>query len=335
VEVNEEGEVVWEMRGMAYVHEINEMPNGHLMIADTGYDRVFEINYPDKDVVWEWKPEDIDWEDVNSAWDSDHYFNNPTTYDWTHLNDVDFKNYSTWTGMLVSIRNFDLVVEVNFTSARNYSEARADDIVWYYGDYQDHDLLFHQHNPEYIDNGNIMIADSENQRIIEVNYITKDVVWKYDEGLVWSRDCDELEDDRLLITDVDRVFEINKVTKEVLWEYEGELMTAYEADRLDNGNTLIGTGIGGIAIEVNSNGDIVWQYGVSYPKFAAYMNGIILLLFEVLGLVILIRGDGSNRRSLLAILSILGIILTVGVMIAYHEIVGGIFRLIKTTNPTL
>ena len=49
-------------------HEIVELANGHLLIADTGYDRVIEVDYPNKNIVWEWKPELINWTRVNPDW---------------------------------------------------------------------------------------------------------------------------------------------------------------------------------------------------------------------------------------------------------------------------
>lgn len=288
IEIDNAGNIVWEKRGMAYVHEIKELPNGNLMIADTGYDRVFEIDYNTKEIIWEWKPGDINWQEVNPNWDADHYYNNPINYDWTHLNDVDFKDYGTWTAMLVSIRNFDLVVEVDYTSARNREKARGEDIVWYYGEYQDKELLNHQHNPEYLENGNIMIADSDNHRIIEVDYQTKDILWKYEEDLSWARDCDELDNGNLLITDNHRVFEIDRDTNEVLWEFNEGLVSAYEADRLDNGNTLIGSGFGGIVYEVDQQGKIVWSQGASYTFYLVGLNVLVLIIYESFAIIITI-----------------------------------------------
>jgi len=51
------------------------------------------------------------------------------------------------------------------------------------GDYGNHSILQRQHNPDYLSSGNIIIADSENNRIIQVNYTTKNVEWIYQGGL--------------------------------------------------------------------------------------------------------------------------------------------------------
>ena len=53
-----------------------------------------------------------------------------------------------------------------WTAARQKNWADVFDITWYFGFPGNHSLLNHQHNADYLDNGNIIVADSENQRII-------------------------------------------------------------------------------------------------------------------------------------------------------------------------
>ncbi|MHA1292189.1 MAG: aryl-sulfate sulfotransferase [Promethearchaeota archaeon] len=282
IEITPEGKIVWELTGLAYPHEVIELPNDNLLIADTGYDRVIEVNYPKKDIVWSWNPKKINWTEINEEWDNNHYYNNPIDYDWTHLNDVDFKHYDTWDAILVSIRNFDLIVEINYTSARESKNSNSSDITWWYGNYKDHSLLNRQHNPDYLENGNIIVADSGNDRIIEIDYDNKEIVWKYDDGLSWPRDADELENGNILITDClnCRIIEIEKDTKKIVWAYSRDLMVPYEADLLDNGNILIGNGYGGTVYEVNRDGIVVWRYGYSYLKSVIYLNLIICIILE-------------------------------------------------------
>ena len=285
IEVDANKNIVWQIQGMGIPHDIEELPSGHLLVADTARDRCVEINYPGIEVIWSWEPSKINWTKVNPEWNATHYYNNPLAYDWTHLNDVDFKQYSTWNACLISLRNFDLIVEVNYTAeiigpANNWAN-----IVWWYGDHGNYTLMRHQHNPDYLSNGNIIICDSENDRILEVNKTTKEVVWVLDEGLEWPRDADEL-DGTLLITDSfnNRVIEINKTTKEVIWSYWGDLIIPYEADLLENGNILISGANSGTVFEVNRNRKVVWRYGWSYPKAACYLNGILMVGISSIGL---------------------------------------------------
>ena len=296
-EIDKEGNTVWKFDGLAHPHEIEYLPNGHILVADTGFDRVIEIDYPNKNIVYEWKPELINWTQVNPKWDSSHYYNQPFAFDWTHLNDVDFKNYSTWSALLISIRNFDLIVEVNYT-AEQISPNDPSNIVWYFGDYGNHSLLNHQHNPDYLSDGNIIVSDSENNRILKVNYTTKEIYWIYQGGLNWPRDADELENGNILITDSmnGRIIEVDEDSKAIVWEFRGDLLNPYEADRLENGNTLVGNGLGGVVYEINHDGIEVWRYGHSYLKIMIYLNCILAVIIESTAVIFILQS--TRHRDL-------------------------------------
>ncbi|MBD3212812.1 MAG: PQQ-binding-like beta-propeller repeat protein [Candidatus Lokiarchaeota archaeon] len=278
IEINARGTITWEISGLAMPHEVEELPSGNLLVADTTFDRVIEIDYDTKEIIWSWEPSKINWTEVNEEWDENHYYNNPKTYDWTHINDVDFKKYGSWNACLVSLRNFDLVVELNYT-AESISANNASNILWWYGDYENTTLLSRQHNPDYLENGNVIIADSENDRIVEVNYSTKEKVWESAIELRWPRDADELDNGNLLITDSynNRIIEINRTTQEIVWMFERDLMIPYESDQLENGNYLISTEYMGKVIEVNQKGFIVWSYGFPVFKLLFYFNSFILI----------------------------------------------------------
>ncbi|MBD3186869.1 PQQ-binding-like beta-propeller repeat protein, partial [Candidatus Bathyarchaeota archaeon] len=305
IEVDPAGNIVWEITGLAQPHEVQELPNGNLLIADTYFDRVIEVDYDTKDILWEWNPKYIDWGLINTNWsDPDHFYNSPFNYDWSHINDVNFKQYPMWNACLISIRNFDLVVEVNHTAERANENQNANNwsnIVWYYGDYGNYSMIKHQHNPEYLSSGNVMIADSNNARVIEVDYATKEIVWEFtDDGDVgWCRDADEMANGNILITDDDRVIEVNYTTKEVIWSFEQDLVLPYEADELPDGNILIGTGGSGFVFEVDkSTGKISWQYGFSFIKTEFYMNCLMILVFNSLQLTMVLAGFQFQSRRL-------------------------------------
>ncbi|MFT3751877.1 MAG: aryl-sulfate sulfotransferase [Paludibacter sp.] len=67
-----------------------------------------------------------------------------------------------------------------------------------------------------------------------------------------------------------RVLEVNPVTREIVWEYKGSLsggsdrsfFSSYisSARRLPNGNTLINEGMNGRFFQVTPDGEIVWEY---------------------------------------------------------------------------
>ena len=341
LEVDDHGNVVWEKVGLGIPHEVLELPNGHLLVADTSKDRVIEVNYPSKDIVWSWEPKKINWTHVNPDWDSNHYYNSPITYDFTHINDVEYKNYGSWNACLISIRNFDLIVEVNYTAEILGPSNNPANIIWWLGEYGNNSLLNKQHNPDYLSNGNIMIADSQNNRIIEVNRATKEIVWTYEDGLRWPRDADELGDNRILITDCfnNRIIEIDKNSKEILWKYEKNMVIPYEADLLENGNILISGDYGGKVIEVNRAGKIVWQYGKSAVKAGFYLNATILFLMCLNSIVFRVYSLYSeelttkkkNRR--IAVLSTLALpaVLCLFIVVAYHFFVRILIQLSYST----
>lgn len=337
IEVDSNGEIVWEIIGLGIPHEIEELPSGHILIADTNYDRVIEINYPNKDIVWSWEPKLINWTAVNPKWDSAHYYNNPLVYDFTHVNDVDFYQYNSWNACLISLRNFDLIVEVNYTAEILGPANNPDNIVWWYGDYRNESMVSRQHNPDYLSNGNIIIADSLRDRIVEINRTTKQIVWQYDEGLRWPRDADEIGPDRLLITDSfnNRVIEINKTSKEIIWQFDKNIVIPYEADLLENGNILISGDYAGVVLEVNRDGKIVWKYGKSIMKSAFYLNASFLALMSINGIlhqisklfnVEISKKEKIRRIIILCIWSIV-LLLCLAVIFAYNAVLRGLTQL--------
>ena len=325
IEINSKGQIVWEVSGLAFPHEVLELPNGHLLIADTFFDRLIEIDYPNTNIVWSWEPAQINWTELNPAWGEDHYYNIPLAYDWTHLNHVDYKNYSTWEAVLISVRNFDLIVEVNYTAEKIGPSNNPANVVWYYGDLGNHSLLNHQHNPDYTSAGDIIVSDSESNRIVEIDYETKTVLWEFDEGLSWPRDADELPNGNILITDTfnNRILEVEKSSKEIVWQYRTDVLIPYEADQLPNGNILIGNGYGGVVYEVNRQGIVVWRFGFSFFKSFTYANFICimaLLFISSLFKYQKIKNEELIRKKKIINIAILAVYITFIVLLIFLTI---------------
>lgn len=294
-EIDKNGNILWETSGFTWVHDVEMMPDGNVAVASTYTDRFMVVNHTTSEIEWTWNADDIDWEDVKSEWGSDHYYNNPTGHDWTHINDLDFKDHGNWTSCLVSLRNFDLVIELNYTSAKTKINASADDVIWHYGGYQKHHLLHHQHDPNYLSNGNIMIADSDNSRIMEVDYNTKKVAWTFDMGLGWSREADEMSDGRILIGDDDEVLIVNKSTNEVEWRYTHMVMLVYDCDELKNGNILISNNDGSLMeIDPDTN-EIAWEYGIRWMPQLIMFNGITFIFLGIVMVIFNVRKQEVNE----------------------------------------
>ncbi len=268
-------DVVWNLsivggRPLNFTHDVDYLgydENGHetFLIADTSNNRAIEC-YRNGTIKWGW----------NAA---DHFIYGQSPdgdplleggWDWTHLNDADrLPDGST----MISLRNFDMVIIVNTSG----------NIIWEYGEYGNYTLCHHQHNPEFTPQGTILIADSENHRIIEVNKTTKEIIWEYaptsteDEYLGWPRDADILPNGNLLICDTaqmsngnNRIWEIDMNTKEVVWYYD-TLGANYDADRLDTLFPIINikspsniTYIGSISITITLENQDPWYDEMYY-----------------------------------------------------------------------
>jgi hypothetical protein len=123
-------------------------------------------------------------------------------------------------------------------------------------------------------NGDVLITDQANERVIEVNR-NHDIVWQYGEtGKTGSgpnqlsnpNSAELLANGRILIADENnnRVIEVDR-DHEIDWEY-GEVANtsiikgAAFASRLPNGNTLITDTGNSRVLEVTQSKKVVWKY---------------------------------------------------------------------------
>jgi hypothetical protein len=116
-------------------------------------------------------------------------------------------------------------------------------------------------------NGNFLITDQGNNRIIEVSLLFKRVVWSYGPtsgpGALNSPNSAELlSNGHILIADENnnRVIEITR-TGHIVWEWDNPLGTAIAfASRLPNGDTLITDAGSNRVIEITPSQQVVFQY---------------------------------------------------------------------------
>jgi hypothetical protein len=204
------------------VHDADRLPGGGTAIADMGNDRAFVVN-ESSEIVWEWQAE----EHLSQGTPFyEQYGGEPDPggeADWTHLNDIDRLPNGNFQ---LSIRNFDVVIEV---------DRESKEIVDVIGQPGNHSYLYEQHDPNRVAGGEtILVADSENDRIVEIDAETGNVIWEFggDGLLTWPRDADRLPGGNTLIADTqnDRVLEVNP-DGEIVWRYRG-VDFLYSADRI-------------------------------------------------------------------------------------------------------
>ena len=204
------------------VHDADRLANGNTIVADMGRNRVFEVA-PNGTTVWSWSAREHlgQWSEFDEEYGGPAYTG--PHGDWTHLNDVDVLENGN---VQVSIRNFDVVVEI----ARENGT-----VVDVFGSPGNHGTLHEQHNPMRVEGaGTVLVADSENDRVVEYDVETGERVWTYSLGTAWPRDADRLPNGNTLIVDTfhqpNRVIEVNR-EGEIVWELTG-LEMPYDADRL-------------------------------------------------------------------------------------------------------
>ena len=213
------------VHGPDSVHDVDRINASHYLVADIFENRAFIVNASSGLITWSWRAET----------DFSYRSGGPIV-DWTHVNDVEYIERRDL--VMVDLRNHDQVV---FIDPRDGLQPEltlgADD---------DHDVLYEQHNPDYIpeEAGGpaIVVADSENNRIVEYQRVdgrwTESWTWQ-DERIEWPRDADRLPDGNTLVADThsDRVFEVNP-NGEIEWSIRHR--EPYEAERLGIGDESAG-----------------------------------------------------------------------------------------------
>lgn len=138
-------------------------------------------------------------------------------------------------------------------------------VVWSF-----QDKLIFAHSVEELANGNLLLVDTTNNRLNEVNR-EKEVIWSSENWpeealsdgswLDYPNDADELTNGHFLVTDRnnDRVIEIDRSGR-IYWQKK-KLNRPHNADRLENGHTLISDSENDKVMEINQAGQIVWSYG--------------------------------------------------------------------------
>ncbi len=207
-------------------HDGDRINDSTYAIADIAKDRVFVVNTTTGLTEWVWEAQN-DFEPTKSG--------GAFPEDWTHINDVEVLEDGR---LMVSIRNHDQVAFLD----------RETGLVknWTLGTDDDHDIIYEQHNPDYIPESRggpaVLIGDSENNRVVE--YQRENGEWNrtwmwQDSQMQWPRDADRLPNGNTLITDSNgnRVFEVDK-QGEIVWSID--IAFPYEAERLGTGDESAG-----------------------------------------------------------------------------------------------
>jgi hypothetical protein len=224
------------------VHAVDRIHEDTYVFTDMDEERIAIVENGTE--VWEWR--------ASSFYDAPP---DPTARDWLHINDVDAIDE---TRFLVSVRNANQLVVVErgegVVEVVNEDDGGSDDSCTKNGQLQDFDgdgdvrcgdpdILDHQHNPQWLGPGAVLVADSENNRIVELHR-TDNGSWNpawavrttAGTELDWPRDADRLPNGHTLITDSlnKRVVEVDE-SGAAVWAIGTGSDIPYEADRLPAG----------------------------------------------------------------------------------------------------
>jgi len=154
---------------------------------------------------------------------------------------------------------------------------RGGEVLWCFKD----DLRF-AHSAHFINDDQILISDSTNDRIIIVDKKSKKIKEELGD-FDYPNEALSLDGNSFLVTDRnnDRFLEVDKKGG-VLWEYKG-LERPHNASRMENGNFLVSDSEANRVLEISKDKEIVWEYGgeeagLNWPRDVSFLtNGNFLI----------------------------------------------------------
>ncbi|WP_433632497.1 hypothetical protein [Halomicrococcus sp. NG-SE-24] len=233
------------------VHDAELLPSGELLVADMEYESIFTYNLSTDEQTWVWN--------ASQRYDAPP---DPTKTDWLHINDVDRIGDGRY---LVSVRNTNQLLILE----------RGEGVVEVINEDRDPSILDSQHNPHWLGDGAVVVADSENDRVVELHRNESTGSWEvawtvYEVGgiaLDWPRDADRLPNGNTLITDSrnNRVVEITQ-NGSVVRSYDVPSLP-YEADRVPYGESS------GDPYGTQGN-DVIGDRNLNVPVLTPLLTGV-------------------------------------------------------------
>ena len=244
VEVDWDGNVVWKYEDLYMHHDFEPLPNGNFMlnrhvkiphevakkvkggVPNTEKDGVMwgealrEIT-PDGKTVWEW----FAYEHLDPEIDVPCPICPRNC--WGYVNGIDVFD------------NGDILLSFRYENNLMIVDKKTGDIKWRWGKWE----LGHQHDPNILDNGNILVFDNQYHTMPQWNY-------RYISNLAMAS----------------RILEINPKTNKIEWEYKDPeevqfcSMVQGSDQRMPNGNTVICESQFGRIFEVTKDKELVWEF---------------------------------------------------------------------------
>lgn len=263
-------------------HDVALLPNGHILlsmwetleadeIANYGinpelapeanepmfFDRIIEIDSATNEIVWQWRLLDHSVQDYDDSLPNygipaenpqlvDINYNNlhRNVTDRSHLNAIEYHPELE-----------QIMVSAHFQSEIWIIDHNTGDLVYRWGNPEaygrglaEDQQLFNQHNPVWLDNGNIQIFNNGRQNVREFSSVIEIVPPLNDNG------------------QYDLLVGSAYAPLDTVWEYRADPPESFfaintsGAQRLENGNIFITQGPLGQLFEIDAEGNIVWEY---------------------------------------------------------------------------
>lgn len=229
--IDRKNKLYWSYRGsLRNTHGLAVLRNGNYLIADTGSDRVLQVD-----------------RSKNHVWISDKWGRS-----WGKLSD------GSHLDLPVSARELDngrlLISDSGNGRVIETDRSSKGPIFWKYTG------LTRQSVAEPISNGNVLVCDQSANRVIEIDRGGA-VVWQFSKGLKNPMNAGILPGGTILIADTgnNRIVEINREGK-IVRETVGMLNRPNRAIELKNGNWLVCDSGHARLLELDVSNAVVWEF---------------------------------------------------------------------------
>jgi outer membrane protein assembly factor BamB len=221
IQMNQEGEVLWEASYENFHHDFAVLPSGNVILI--AWEKLTEENadFFSGNIEWTDKLVELDANTLEEVWSwsaqEELDFSTMSTFgkesEVLHTNAVEYLNENPFTGEPA------LLISSKIQSTIHMIEYPSGEVLWEFSE-----NLEGQHDPTFLENGNILIFNNgkKSSEVLEVDPLTNEVVWSYDAV-----------------------------------GFASKFISG--AQRLENGNTFITEGDDGHLFEVNSEGDVLWD----------------------------------------------------------------------------
>lgn len=257
---------------------------------------------------------------VQWRWNASSYYDapkNPTEQDWLHINDVDVIAPGEY---MISVRNTHQLLLLEQQGNGNVG------ITEVVNKNRSTEILARQHNPQWLDDGRILVADSINNRIVELERQDNGrwtVAWKLTHAgghqFIWPRDADRLPSGLTVVTDTrtNRVVAVHK-NGSIAWGietvhapyesevYPGEYSQSYpKMNGSYNPPTYNGSYTGGPINQMLQADSRVrsfdWYPNTVPLAFDAVIQGYVVLLLTFITYKLWVLGRKGVRKAATAV----------------------------------